>query len=333
MKEMDFSENYCGGLMMNNLKQIEEIRKFNRFYANVLGKIDQEIYQQPYPLAEARVLSELHAQKGATASEIREKLGLDRGYISRMLQKFEDSELIFKQQSADDKRRILLGLTEKGEEIHQQLVKNANLGVSKMVAALSERDLLKLTAAMETIESLLQAQQVPDKIIIRPYGPGDAGYIAHLHGTLYGNTHQFSHDFEFYVVKGLAEFMADPSGGQLWIAEVNGVVAGSIAIAKAGDHTAQLRWFIMDEEFQGLGIGKILMETAIDFCREQGYQHVFLWTVNILEAARYLYSKYGFKLIEQKMNTDWTADELTEERWDLELEPIKALSAERDVQD
>lgn len=319
---MDFSENYLGELLMNNLKQIEEIRKFNRFYANVLGKIDQEIYQQPYPLAEARVLSELHAQEGSTASEIREKLGLDRGYISRMLQKFEDGELIFKQQSADDKRRILLGLTDKGEKVHKQLVENANQGISKMVSELPERDLMKLTAAMATVESLLQPQQALDKIIIRPYGPGDAGYIAHLHGTLYGNTHQFSHVFEFYVVKGLAEFMGNPTGGQLWIAEVNGVVAGSIAIAKAGDNIAQLRWFILDEQFQGLGIGKMLMETAIEFCREQGYRHVFLWTVNILEAARYLYTKYGFELTEEKTNTDWTADALTEERWDLELEPV-----------
>lgn len=304
---------------MKNLEQIEEVRKFNRFYSNILGQIDQQIYQQPYSLAEARVLSELYAQKGATASEIREKLGLDRGYISRMLQKFEDGELIIKQQSTDDKRRILLGLTPKGEEIHQQLVEKANQGISKMLASLSEREFLKLTEAMATIEDLLEPEESLDKILIRPYGPGDAGYIAHLHGKLYGNTYQFSHAFEFYVVKGLADFIADPAGGQLWVAEVNGEIAGAIAIAKAGDRTAQLRWFILEEQYQGLGIGKMLMETAIEFCHEQRYQHVFLWTVNILEAARYLYAKYGFKLTEEKKNTDWTADMLIEERWDLEL--------------
>ncbi|UZJ79408.1 GNAT family N-acetyltransferase [Fictibacillus sp. KU28468] len=114
--------------------------------------------------------------------------------------------------------------------------------------------------------------------------------------------------------------MNNNNGGNLWVAEVNGQIVGSIAITKSSDTMAQLRWFILDEHYQGMGIGKKLMETAIKFCKEQHYQHIFLWTVNILAAARYLYQKYNFKLTEEKPNEDWTETLLMEERWDLDLD-------------
>ncbi len=126
--------------------------------------------------------------------------------------------------------------------------------------------------------------------------------------------------FEYYVVKGLAEFMINTEGGGLWVAEVNGEVVGSIAITKSNDTLAQLRWFVLDERYQGMGIGKRLMETAINFCKEQNYKSVFLWTVSILETARYLYQKYHFTLTEEKINDDqWAGRTIVEERWDLDL--------------
>lgn len=305
---------------MQEQNQIEGIRKFNRFYANLLGKIDQEIYSPAFPLTEARVLSEIEAQKGATATEIREKLGIDRGHMSRIVQKFEEDHLIVRQQSVKDKRQYGLLLTPDGQTVHNELVQKATKGVSKLVDPLEPPRLNELTAAMTKIQQLLSnSKQKSAPVTIRPYGPGDLGFIAHLHGTLYAESYQFSELFEYYVLKGLTEFMADHEGGELWIAEVDGEIAGSIAIAKSDDDTAQLRWFILAERFQGLGIGKRLMDTAMAFCKEQQYRHVFLWTVNILETARYLYSNYGFRVTEQKPNSDWTPSEVLEERWDADL--------------
>lgn len=305
---------------MVSIKYVEEIRKFNRYYANVLGKIDQEIYNDPFPLTEARVISELHDKKGSTATEIRENLGIDRGFMSRIVQKFEDENVIIKVQSLDDKRQYLLYLTAHGEEIFSRLVENANREVGNMVHTLTTNDLSKLTLAMKTIESLLsKANSLPSEVIIRPFQPGDVGYVAHLHGSLYDKTYKFGQVFEYYVMKGLTEFMLNNDGGELWVAEVNGEIAGSIAITKSSNTLAQLRWFVLDENYQGLGIGKKLMETAINFSRQQGYQHIFLWTVNILETARYLYGKYNFTLTEEKSNYEWTGTELIEERWDLDL--------------
>lgn len=299
---------------------VEKIRKFNRYYANVLGKIDQEIYNKPFPLTEARVITEIYFRNGCTATEVREHLGIDRGYMSRIVQKFEEEKIISKKQASDDKRQYVLYLTNYGKEIFNDLVEDANREVGKMIQEISNRDLTKLISSMETIESIF-TKDYPSQsdISIRTFRPGDVGFVAQLHGTMYENTYQFGRMFEYYVMKGLTEFMIDTNGGELWIAEVDGKPVGSIAITKSNNNVAQLRWFILDENYHGMGIGKKLMDTAIEFCKKQGYIHVFLWTVGILETARYLYQKYNFRVTEEKQNYQWTGSKLVEERWDLEL--------------
>jgi len=125
-------------------------------------------------------------------------------------------------------------------------------------------------------------------------------------------------------MKGLTEFLFDSEGGELWVAEINGEIVGSIAITKNNRTVAQLRWFLIDERYQGMGIGKKLMEAAIQFCVEQKYQHIFLWTVSILTAARHLYKKYHFVLTEEKTNSEWTESMIVEERWDLDLSTVRS---------
>ncbi|WP_144549621.1 helix-turn-helix domain-containing GNAT family N-acetyltransferase [Bacillus sp. X1(2014)] len=309
---------------MEKLQCVEKIRRFNRYYANVLGKIDQEIYNKPFPLTEARVITEINSRNGCTATEVRENLGIDRGQMSRILQKFEEENIINKKQASDDKRQYILYLTDNGKEIFNDLVDNANREVGKMTQEISNRDLTKLISSMETIESIFTKEHTSQsEVSIRTFQPGDVGFVGHLHGTLYENTYKFGRMFEYYVMKGLTEFMINSEGGELWIAEVDGKVAGSIAITKSNDQVAQLRWFILDENYHGLGIGKKLIETAIDFCKKQGYKHVFLWTVSVLGAARHLYQKYNFRLTEEKQNFEWTGSKLVEERWELELSDEK----------
>ncbi|WEG13525.1 helix-turn-helix domain-containing GNAT family N-acetyltransferase [Pullulanibacillus sp. KACC 23026] len=305
---------------MKKSPYVEKIRKFNRYYASVLGKMDQEIYNKPFPLTEARVITELHFKKGCTATAVRENLGIDRGQMSRIIQKFEDEKIIVKKQASKDKRQYLLYLTNYGEEIYNDLVEHANYEVGKMIQEKSNRELTKLITSMEAIESILtEVPPFQSKVSIRTFEPGDAGFVAYLHGAFYENTYRFGKMFDYYVMKGLTAFMADSDGGELWIAEVEGKRAGSIAITKSDDKTAQLRWFILDEAYQGMGIGKQLMDTAMAFCKGQGYTHIFLWTVSILYAARHLYQTYHFQLTEEKPNYEWTGSKLIEERWDLEL--------------
>lgn len=305
---------------MKLIQYVEKIRKFNRYYANVLGKIDQEIYNQSFSLTDARIITEIYYSKGSTATEIREKLGIDRGYMSRIIQRFEDEKIIIKKQSIEDKRQYSLYLTESGKSIFKELAENANREVAKMIQDVSKTDLNQLVSSLETIESIYSNEHTykPD-VFIRPFQPGDVGYVAHLHGKLYDEKYKFGRTFEYYVMKGLTEFMINTDGGELWVAEADGEIVGSIAITKFSNTAAQLRWFILDENYQGKGIGKKLMETALNYCKDQNYMHVFLWTVSTLETARYLYKKYNFKLTEEKPNEEWTGKKLIEERWDLEL--------------
>lgn len=304
---------------MESIQNVEKIRNFNRYYANVLGKIDQEIYNQPFSLTEARVITEINFRDGCTATEVGESLGIDRGYMSRIVQLFEDEKIVVKTRSTKDKRQYLLYLTDYGKKILNALVENANREVGNMIQALSKDDQSKVVTAMETIKSIFSQEHKTSEVIIRWFQAGDLGYVAHLHGSLYEKTYKFGRMFEYYVMKGLTEFMVNNSGGGLWVAEVNGEIVGSIAITQSSDEVAQLRWFILDENYQGMGIGKKLMETAIDFCKKENYQHVFLWTVSILETARHLYQKYNFTLTEEKQNEEWTQSKLMEERWDLNL--------------
>ncbi|MEE6452516.1 helix-turn-helix domain-containing GNAT family N-acetyltransferase [Gottfriedia acidiceleris] len=302
------------------MNYVEKIRKFNRHYANVLGKIDQEIYNHPFPLTEARIITEIKENYGCTATDIIEKLGIDRGYLSRIIQRFDDENIISKTQSPEDKRQYTLQLTARGNEFYNKLVNDANIGVERMIQSLSTPEIKELVKSMETIESIFSLNQTPiPEISIRTFKPGHVGYVAYIHGKIYSTTFQFGRVFEYYVMKGLSEFLLNSNGGELWVAEVNGEIVGSIAITKANESVAQLRWFVLDEKYQGLGIGKKLIETALNFCKKNQFQHVFLWTVSTLETARYLYKKYNFTLTEEKPNFEWTESELIEERWDLRL--------------
>jgi N-acetylglutamate synthase-like GNAT family acetyltransferase len=149
--------------------------------------------------------------------------------------------------------------------------------------------------------------------------PGDIGYLTYLHGILYANELGWDYTFEAYVAGPLAVFAtAYNDRERIWIVEKDGQIAGSIAIVEASEREAQLRWLLLTPDLRGYGLGRLLVEQALEFCKEQGYSSVFLWTVSLLTVATKLYQSVDFHLTEQKTNTIWGA-ELTEQRYDLEL--------------
>ena len=160
-----------------------------------------------------------------------------------------------------------------------------------------------------------------NSVVIRTYQPADVEWVITRHKELYEIEYGFTGDFSDYVEKYVLKFdeYHDESKENMWIAEVNGKPVGVIAVIKVNDATAQLRWFLIEPEERGKRIGHKLMQTLIDFCKENGYKHIFLWTVNILKAARHIYKTYGFELTESVENNSWTRDVIYEERWDLDL--------------
>lgn len=153
-------------------------------------------------------------------------------------------------------------------------------------------------------------------IIIRTYKPGDPSLVCYFYYKLYEQQYQFNGSVEKYFIKGMAELFDCPQGSQMWVAEQDGKIVGSIAIVKRGEHDAQLRWFGVSMDIQGMGIGNRLLETAMDFCRAHHYTDVILWTIDILKPARHLYGKHGFYMTETKPNDEWASYELMEEKWE-----------------
>ncbi len=190
--------------------------------------------------------------------------------------------------------------------------------IKSLLEEASEADLRRLTSSMKTIEEIFSVRYRPDtRLKIHSHQPGDMGFVAHLHGVLYEREDGFDTSFDGYVIAGLDQFARqyDPDKDHLWIARQGGRPVGSIAIVNAGQGEAQLRWFLVEIEVRDLGVGRRLMETAMEFCVQKGYHSVFLWTLSHLLAARSIYERFGFKLTETKTHPIWGRT-LTEERWE-----------------
>lgn len=163
--------------------------------------------------------------------------------------------------------------------------------------------------------------QLPDGFTLRTVlKPGDLGYITYLHGKIYSEEYGFDTSFEPYVAKPLSEFSLseDRDRQRIWIIEKNEKIVGCIAIVDSGDNEAQLRWLLLTSETRGMGLGKLLVKEAVEFCREKEYSNVYLWTIDALPAARGIYLKHGFELTEEIHHPMWGID-VTEQRYDLRL--------------
>lgn len=149
--------------------------------------------------------------------------------------------------------------------------------------------------------------------------PGDLGAIVRLHGVIYAAEYGWDHTFEAMVAGNIARFVVeDDRAGRLWVAERGGEVAGCIGIVGQADGSAQLRWFLVNPAHRGAGIGRMLLDEALAFCRAEGFRSVFLWTVKGLDAAAYLYRSAGFRVTQEETHVRWGAT-VTEQRYDLAL--------------
>lgn len=148
--------------------------------------------------------------------------------------------------------------------------------------------------------------------------PGDLGTIVHLHGTIYADEYGFDTTFEPYVAIPLSELVLNKSTEEqrIWIARGDDKIVGTIAIVEGTDSLAQLRWLLVQPEYRGNGLGKMLVRKALKFASETGYSGVFLWTVSILHAAKHIYKIHQFRKTEEKTHRIW-GRLLTEERYEL----------------
>jgi DNA-binding MarR family transcriptional regulator/GNAT superfamily N-acetyltransferase len=300
---------------------IAAVRSFNRFYTQRIGVLQEGWLKSPFSLAQARVLYEILYRDKPTATELARDLGLDAGYLSRILRAFETGGVIVRETSDADGRQSLLSVTSRGRKKFAPIETQTNDAVSALLGELSHAEQARLVDAMGTIEDLLGHKAVAKvPYILRPPRAGDMGWIVGRHGVRYGEDYGWDEQIEALTAEIVATFVRnyDAKRERCWIAERNGENVGSVLLVKETDQVARLRLLLVEPRARGLGIGARLVDECVRFARATGYEKVTLWTHSILTAARHIYQKAGFSLTHS-----WSHDEfgqtLTGETWDLEL--------------
>jgi DNA-binding MarR family transcriptional regulator/GNAT superfamily N-acetyltransferase len=301
--------------------RVAAVRQFNRFYTRRIGVLQEGYSGGLFSLAEARVLYEIGQREKSTATDIAQKLGLDAGYLSRILKAFEVRGYILRETSGSDGRQTLLSMTSRGRKAFAPIEAHTVAEVSAMLETLSPEQQDRLTSAMRTIETLLGEREAPRvPYVLRPLAPGDIGWIVARHGMIYGREYGWDQTIEVLTAEIMAAFVRNFDARREcgWIAERDGENVGCVFIVKEDDNTARLRLLLVDPQARGLGIGTRLVEECMRFSRRAGYKRITLWTHRVLEGARKIYIAAGFKL-----TREWTHDDfgktLLAETWDLDL--------------
>jgi len=301
--------------------QIAAVRAFNRFYTRKLGVLDQQLLKSPFSLTEARVLYELAHREDAAAKEIGIELGLDPGYLSRIIQKFDEDGLITRTPLASDRRQYRLALTAKGREAAAKLDRSSQDEVGAMLAKLSATDGRRLTEAMATIENLLEPPaRAHPSFLLRSHRVGDMGWVISRQSIAYADEYGWDISYEALVAEICAQFIKnyDATREHCWIAEADGKPLGSVFLVKASDDLAKLRLLLVEKDARGLGIGRALVEQCLRSAREKGYKRMTLWTQSILVAARKIYQDAGFTLVASEPHRSF-GQSLVGETWEREL--------------
>jgi DNA-binding MarR family transcriptional regulator/N-acetylglutamate synthase-like GNAT family acetyltransferase len=300
--------------------QISMVRAFNRFYTGRLGVLDHHILQSSLSLSEARVLYELANRENPSAKAIGSELGLDPGYLSRIVQKIEADGLISRKPEPADRRRHRLTLTAKGRQTYSKLDRGSQEQVAGMLSLLSEGDRQRLTGAMATIKRLLALPAASTAATLREPRPGDMGFVVQSHGARYASEYGFDSSFEALVAEIAAKFLTsfDASRERCWIAEMESIQVGSVFLVRESDEVAKLRLLLVEPAGRGQGLGRRLVDECVTFARACGYRKVTLWTQSILTAARRIYQDTGFVLVKSEPHRSF-GQNLIGETWELKL--------------
>jgi DNA-binding MarR family transcriptional regulator/GNAT superfamily N-acetyltransferase len=301
---------------------VAAVRSFNRFYTRQIGILREGLLQSPFSLTEVRVLYEIAHRKQPTATDLCKELGLDPGYLSRILRAFGKRGLVSRSTSPADGRQSLLHLSARGKRTFAALDSRQSQEVKELLRTIPAGDQARLVQAMRAIEALLGAPPASNTpFILRSHRPGDMGWVVHRHGVLYAQEYGYDEHFEALVAEIAAKFIQhlDPRREACWIAEKDGENVGSVFLVKKSKTVAKLRLLLVEPSARGLGVGKRLVAECVRFARQAGYRKMILWTQSELHAARHLYKEAGFRLVEEKRHRSWGREDLVSEVWELKL--------------
>jgi DNA-binding MarR family transcriptional regulator/N-acetylglutamate synthase-like GNAT family acetyltransferase len=304
--------------------EVEAARRFNRFYTRLLGVLDEGLLDSAFSLAECRVLYEIAQRPDPAASEIGAALGLDAGYLSRIVGGFERKGLVERRPAPADRRRSLLRLTRAGRKTFDTLNQRSQAEVESSLRRLDSGSQQRLLTAMGTIERLLgdaqpEAAAAP-ACVLRDPRPGDIGWMIHRHGVLYAREYGWTAEFEALAARIAGRFLErfDPARERCWIAERDGEIVGSVMLVRKSRTVAQLRMLLVEPAARGSGLGGRLVDECVRFARRAGYSSIVLWTNSVLTSARHLYERAGFTRVKQERLHAWGQYQVYE-TWRLRL--------------
>jgi DNA-binding MarR family transcriptional regulator/predicted GNAT family acetyltransferase len=297
-----------------------DLRRFARHFTAAVGLLRGRLYDADLSLTEARVIYEAAQQESTTAEAIRLTLGLDKGYVSRILARLETRGWITRSVSSEDRRARALALTQEGRELFRRIDGRSTDEMERLIAHLGPTGRRQLSDALATVERLLKPVGQEARIVLRPHRVGDLGHIVSRHGVLYAAEYGWDGRFEGAVATIAGAFLqtADPSRERCLIAEIDGAIAGSATVVRLDDETAKLRIVYVEPWARGHGLGERLVLACMDFAREAGYRRMKLWTNDVLTPARRLYERLGFRLVESEPHLSFGKD-LVGEIWEREL--------------
>jgi DNA-binding MarR family transcriptional regulator/GNAT superfamily N-acetyltransferase len=300
--------------------RVQRVRRFNRFYTRHIGLLNEGLLDSEYSLTEVRVLYELAHRGPMTAVALGQELGLDPGYLSRILKKFESRDLLQKSRSEEDRRQVFLSLTDVGQAAFEPLNQASANQIGAMLSKLSSAEQQKLVQAMALVERLIGGSAPEASYTLRPHRVGDIGWIAHRQGLLYAEEYGWDETFEALVAEIAAAFVRnfDPDWERCWIAERDGEIVGSVFLVRHSNEIAKLRLLYLEPSARGLGLGRRLVDECITFARAKGYRTLTLWTNDVLAAARGIYQATGFRLVKEEAHRSFGKD-LIGQTWDLDL--------------
>ena len=304
-------------------RRVEAVRAFNRFYTRRIGVLEEGYLESPFSLVQARVLYELAHRSQPTATEIARDLGLDTGYLSRILRGFERTGLVEKRLSPRDGRRRLLSLTARGREAFAPLDTRSRTETKAMLRNLAPAAQLRLIEAMEVITKLLDNEKNgAATYLLRPHRPGDMGWVVQQHGLLYAEEYGWDETFEALVAEIVAGFIRhfDPDRERCWIVERDGANVGSVFLMahREREGVGQLRLLLVEPSARGLGLGRRLVDECTRFARQVGYHTVTLWTNDVLVSARRIYEAAGFHLVHEEPHHSFGHD-LVGQTWEMKV--------------
>jgi DNA-binding MarR family transcriptional regulator/GNAT superfamily N-acetyltransferase len=302
---------------------VATVRSFSRSYTSWVGVLDEGLLETPYSLTESRVLFELHQREATDVTDLRRSIGVDAGYLSRVLARFTADGLVERSRSEADGRRQVVRLTEQGRAAAQMLDDRSKEQLEGLLAGFDAEQQRQLGTAMATVEQILAGGR-PDPVHLRPMVSGDYGWVVQRHGLLYAREYRWNESFEGLVARVVADFVeqreADPKRVAAWVAEVDGRPVGSIFCMHKDDATAQLRLLLVEPSARGLGVGSRLVDECIRFARAAGYRELVLWTNDVLVEARRIYERAGFTLVAEEPHHSFGHD-LVGQDWRLALTP------------